>query len=70
MNSTEIKNTAAFKELDRVTQTIYSEKKMMDRVNNELEIAKYIGLENYFNTYHPRPYLWKVIKELIITQNK
>ena len=60
-----IENTKAFKELDPVTQSIYRKKAMMDQVKRELEIAKHIGVESYNEVYHPRPYLLKVIKELI-----
>lgn len=65
MTNQTIENTKAFKELDPVTQTIYRKKPMMDQVKRELEIAKTIGVERYNNVYYPRPYLLKVIKELI-----
>lgn len=60
-----IENTKAFKELDKVTQTIYRKKAMMDEVKRELQIAKEIGVEKYNDVYNPRPYKLKVIKELL-----
>lgn len=61
----QIENTKAFKELSAVTQLIYRKKAMMDQVKQEFQIAKNVGIESYIKVYHPRPYLLKVIKELI-----
>lgn len=61
----QIEQTKAFKELDKVTQTIYRKKAMMDEVKREFEIARCIGIENYNERYNPRPYKLKVIKELL-----
>ena len=61
----QIESTKAFQELDKVTQIIYRKKVMMNRVKEELQIAKNVGFEQYESVYHPRPYLSKVIKELL-----
>ena len=65
MTKQQIENTKAFKELDKVTQTIYRKKAIMDEVKRELQIAKEIGIEKYNDVYNPRPYKLKVIKELL-----
>ena len=61
-----IENTVAFKQLDKVTKVIYSKKQMMDEVKKEFNIAKTIGIAAYENTYFPRPYKIKVIRELLL----
>lgn len=66
INNKLIESTAAFKELDKVTQNIYSRKNMMDDVKREFQVAKTIGIDAYENTYHPRPYKIKVIRELLL----
>lgn len=60
-----IENTKAFQELDKVTKLIYQKKAMMDRVKQEFQVAKNIGFAQYESVYHPRPYIEKVIKELL-----
>ena len=65
MNNTTIENTKAFQELDPVTQIVYRKKEMMSRVKSEFQIAKQIGIQRYNETYFPRPYLLKVITELL-----
>ena len=60
-----IESTKAFNELERVTQIIYRKKEMMNRVKQEFQIAKNVGIESYKEVYHPRPYLLKVIIELM-----
>lgn len=60
-----IENTKAFQELTPLTKAIYRQKTMMDRVKRELEIAREIGIEKYNDLYNPRPYLLKVITELL-----
>ena len=37
----------------------------INNIKEKIEIAKHIGVEGYNELYHPRPYLLKVIKELI-----
>lgn len=64
-----IEKTKAFAELDKVTKLIYSKKAMMDRVKQEFQIAKNVGIETYKEHHHPRPYLEKVIKELLELEN-
>lgn len=65
MDNQIIENTEAFKELDSITKIIYRKKQMMDRVKREIEVAREIGMEKYNYIYTPRPYLLKVIKELL-----
>lgn len=65
INNTIIEGTEAFKELDVVTQQIYKKKKMMDEVRHGFQVAKNVGIEKYDQTFYPRPYLLKVVKELI-----
>ena len=65
ITSQQIENTEAFKELEKVTQSIYRRKQMMDRVKQEFQIAKNVGYEQYDAVYHPRAYVGKVIKELL-----
>lgn len=65
VTSQQIEETKAFKELEKVTQSIYRRKAMMDKVKQELQIAKNVGYEQYESVYHPRPYVGKVIKELL-----
>lgn len=60
-----IEQTKAFQELDKVTKLIYQKKAMMDRVKQEFQVAKNVGFEQYESVYHPRPYISKVIKELL-----
>lgn len=65
MTNDQIKETKAFKELDAVTKLVYQKKEMMARVKSEFGIAKKLGLEKYEKMYFPRPYLLKVITELL-----
>lgn len=65
ITSQQIEETKAFKELEKVTQSIYRRKQMMDRVKQEYQIAKNVGYDQYDAVYHPRPYVGKVIKELL-----
>lgn len=65
ITSQQIENTKAFQELEKVTQSIYRRKAMMDKVKQEVQIAKNVGYEQYEAVYHPRPYVAKVIKELL-----
>ena len=60
-----IENTKAFQELSPVTQLIYRKKEMMNKVKQEFQVAKNVGIEAYKGVYHPRPYVLKVIKELL-----
>ena len=69
ITSQQIEETKAFKELEKVTQSIYRRKQMMDRVKQEFQSAKNVGYEQYESVYHPRPYVGKVIKELIENGN-
>ncbi|WP_329804391.1 hypothetical protein [Flavobacterium facile] len=64
-----IEATKAFKELDKVTKQIYQKKAMMDKVKQEFQIAKNVGLER-FKEFHPtRPYIEKAIIELLELEN-
>jgi len=65
ITSQKIEETKAFKELEKVTQSIYRRKQMMDKVKQEFQIAKNVGYDQYDAVYHPRPYVGKVIKELL-----
>ena len=45
ITSQQIEETKAFKELEKVTQSIYRRKAMMDKVKQEVQIAKNVGYE-------------------------
>lgn len=65
ITSQQIEETKAFQKLSPVAQIIYRRKAMMDKVKQEVQIAKNVGYEQYESVYHPRPYVGKVIKELL-----
>lgn len=64
-----ILNTQAFKELEKVTQIIYSKQSKMQEIEREYNIAKTIGIEKYNYIYSPGPYKLKVITELLNNEN-
>lgn len=60
-----IENTKAYKGLNSQQKKIISQLANIKRIHNGVNVASYIGLENYLTTHNPTHNNGRIIKEII-----